>query len=133
MFAAGIGLVALPVYSVLARAAHSWESRERKRLLAGAIIAPLVLFGAFQWLAWPLLELSAPALAFRVGSWEAQVRITSRILARVRVGDKLAELRKLYPYVFQRDTTSMTGNAGSLHYRIVFQDGVVTEARVEPL
>jgi hypothetical protein len=93
-------------------------------------VAPIALFMTVQLCGWPLVEHAAPALVYPVASLDARTRMTIRALKQVRVGDRLVELRARYPYVFERDTQAMSGNAGNVVYSIRFRDGVVSEVTV---
>jgi hypothetical protein len=130
LVAAGIGCVALPIYARIVRTTADWEPRRRSRLVRVLAIAPIVLFATVQFGVWPLAERAAPALVFPVASLDARTRMTIRALRHVRVGDRLSELRARYPFVFERDTRAMTGNAGSVRYTIRFRDGEVSEVSV---
>jgi hypothetical protein len=132
LFAAGVGGVALPVYGRIVRRAQAWEPRRRSRIAAVLAAAPFAVFGFVRFGAWPVAERSVPALVYPIASHEAQSRMTVRALRRVRVGDRLAELRARCPYVFERDMAAISGNAGDVKYAIRFRDGVVREVSVEP-
>ncbi len=126
-----VGGTSWTIYALAIRR-WSWLRRPVGRGVLLCATAPFAAAALFVFVLWPTIERSAPSFAYTFGTSAVRQRVFERVLRALQVGDSLADLHRLLPDTFPRETTGMSGQLGAdLVWRIRFEAGRVSAVTVE--